>query len=48
MAANKAVNPSGRSGVFANQRFLAAAGLPLLLGVKKGTMIAVRAFLSDD
>jgi hypothetical protein len=27
--ANKAVNPSGGSGVFANQRFLAAAGLPL-------------------
>lgn len=26
---NKAVNPSGRSGVFTNQRFLAAAGLPL-------------------
>jgi len=26
--ANKAVNPSGGSGVFTNQRFLAAAGLP--------------------
>jgi len=34
-AANKAVNPSGGSGWFGRQRFLAAAGLPWSFGDKK-------------
>ncbi len=31
---DKAVNPIGRSGVFANQSFLAAAGLPWSFAIK--------------
>lgn len=40
---NKAVNPSGGSGVFANQRFLAAAGLPWKLGENIMSHLAIHA-----